>query len=187
MTEVEQLELFVLRADELRTSKHLQSGYAPFLMAERVGGERAQTAIEEPDDTKFRAFLTTYRKFISKNELIYLGTACDLCKKRVTDQVGKKKLADAFSVWYDLDKNTTLKLIKKGIPVDASEAQKLWINGHYFHDDPAKIKRIQQLEADFGDAFRHHFLVHVHETTRLILTIASNISYAFSIGAIDVS
>jgi len=184
VTAVEVLRLFIERAEELRTSTFIQSGFVPHLHAGRSGTVPAETTISEPDEDDFRSFLLTYRQFISNDEPIYIYKAFKLCHTHITDPKGRMLLANARKEWRTLEEGDMLRLVEKGKEISPTETQDLWINGYYFHNDQDKRKRLNALSDGFQKAFRYQFLAYVYEATRIILYVADQLTYAFKVGAV---
>ena len=184
MTAVDALRLFIERAEELRDSAFIRSGFVPRLRARRDGAAPASTVIEEPDEDDLRSFLLTYRQFISNDEPIYVYKIFKLCRTHITDSKGRAVFADARKEWKAIETGGVLRLVKNGQVIHPTETQDLWINGYYFHNDEEKRKRLNELSNGFQEPFRHHFLAHIYEATRIILFVADQLAYALRIGAV---
>ena len=188
MTAVEVLRLFIERAEELRKSTFIQSGFVSHLHAERSGTAPASTTISEPDEDDLRSFLLTYRQFISNDDPIYIHKVFNLCYTHITDSKGKALLVNARKGWKALETGGVLRLVEKGKGVPPTEIQDLWINGYYFHpNDQTKRKRLNDLSSGFQEAFRYNFLAYVDEATRIIIYVADQLTYAFKVGTVKMT
>jgi len=184
MAAVDTFKLFIERSEELRDSAFIQSGFVPELHARRDGAAPASTVIAEPDEDDLRSFLLTYRQFISNDEPIYIYKIFNLCWTHITDSKSKEVFADARKGWKAAEKGGVLQLVENDRVIHPTETQDLWINGYYFHNDEQKRKRLHDLSNGFQEAFRHHFLEHIYEATRIILFVADQLEYAIRIGAV---
>jgi gamma-glutamylcyclotransferase (GGCT)/AIG2-like uncharacterized protein YtfP len=184
MEAVDAFRLFIERAEELRDSAFIQSGFVPALHARRDGTAPAVIDISEPDEDDLRSFLLTYRQFISNDEPIFVYMILKLCWTHIIDPNGKTAFANARKAWKALETGGVLQIVRNGCSVYPQETQDLWINGYYFHNDEQKRNRLDELSSGFQETIRHHFLEHVYEATKIILFVANQLENAFRVGAV---
>ena len=184
MTGIDQLLLFIKRAEELCATHLMQTGLKPDMSISHSQKDGTTYQLNEPDEDDLRSFLLTYRQFISPNEPVFINKIYNLCQTHVTNPDGRAFLAKARKHWNDLQKNNNLRLVYMGEALAPSEIQDLWINGYYFHNDTAKKARLEKLSNGFQIIFRHQFLAFVTEAARHILYVAGQLKYAFESGEI---
>lgn len=179
------LELFLERVDELAHTNLATSGGLSIehhIRYDQTSG--LTTELREPDENDLRAYLLTFRQFISEGEPVFIGRIYNLCARLFTDDELKRKVADARKHWALAQKYSGMKLVVNGHEYSAAEVCGWFINGQYFHSDPdyrAKIKEMERFPLD-REIFRFHFLNFVVEASRHALYLSGIIRYAMREG-----
>ena len=122
----------------------------------------------EPNEELLRSYLLTFRKFVSKDEPVYISYIHGLCRKHFTSDELHRSINQCQDGWKRTLENNGVKLVINSKEISPEHLGDLWINGHYFHDDPEKLQELNRyLSASFIFA-RHEFLAYVLEATRVI-------------------
>jgi len=150
LTVREQLELFVDRSRQLWESRVRREGLKVSLnMKWAVADELLRTSLDEPDTEDFRSYLLTFRQFISDGEPLYLHKIYNLCQQHIANDRCREYLAEARGVWQQISRqsDTGMTLTLDSVELSPADVADLWINGHYFHNDPEKLRTLKALES----------------------------------------
>ena len=189
LTVSEQLELFVDRARQLWESRVRREGLKVSLhMKWAAADELLRTALNEPDTEDFRSYLLTFRQFISEGEPLYLHKVYNLCHQHIADDRCREYLAEARGVWQQISKRSDMgmTLTLDSVELSPAEVTDLWINGHYFHNDPEKLRTLKGMESYLYYASRTIFLDYVIETSKIIFHAGRTIHVALKRGWVRV-
>ncbi len=122
----------------------------------------------EPNEDLLRSFLLDFRKFISKEEPVYIGYIHGLCHKCFTSDELKDSIRRCQEGWMQTLQNNGVKLVVNGKEITPELLGDLWINGHYFHHDPEKVDELKRYLSTSFIFARHEFIAYVLEATRVI-------------------
>lgn len=189
LTVREQLELFVERAGQLWDTRVRREGLKVSVrMKWTAEDELLRTTMDEPDAEDFRSYLLTFRQFISEGEPLYLHKIYNLCHRHITDDKCREYLAEARKEWQQICKtsDTGMTLTLNSVVLSPADVADLWINGHYFHNDPEKIRTLKGLESYLYYSSRTIFLDYVIETSKVIFHAGQNIHVALKRGWVKV-
>jgi hypothetical protein len=149
--------------------------------------ELLRTALDEPDTEDFRSYLLTFRQFISEGEPLHLHKIYNLCHQHIANDKCREYLAEARGIWQQISKrsDTGMTLTINSVELSPAEVADLWINGHYFHNDPEKLRALKGMESYLYNASRTIFLDYVIETSKIIFHAGRNIHVALKRGWIS--
>jgi hypothetical protein len=122
----------------------------------------------EPNEEALRSYLLSFRRFISPGEPLFIGQIHNLCLRHFTSDKLRSCITECRQTWKEHVLRNGIKLIINGHSLLPEYVADLWINGHYFHDDPqkgAELQRFVPLERIF---VRRAFIDFVIEATRVI-------------------
>lgn len=125
-----------------------------------------------------------FRKFISQSEPVFIGYIHGLCERHFTSEELKNQIRDCRKGWKRTIVQAGIKLEVNGKKIKSERIADLWINGHYFHDDPEKSKELTQYAPPTIFMVRHEFINFVIEATRVILSTGYTIKVALRDGSI---
>lgn len=178
MDDREKLELFVKRVRELQTLRMVREGmgYQYSLNIDSVKG--ATLRMEMPDEEDLRSFLLTFRQFISPDEAVFVNHINNICFKRLqpNNQL-REQLVKARGEWHRaLEGNGVLTFNEqKYSPHDVA---KLWLNGHYFHNDDDKYATLRTLMKHGLGFVKAHFMQFIIDATDVIMHMGNVVEYA---------
>jgi hypothetical protein len=149
--------------------------------------ELLRTSLDEPDAEDFRSYLLTFRQFISEGEPLYLHKIYNLCHRHIADDRCREYLAEARGMWQQISRQgrTGMTLTIDSVELSPADVADLWINGHYFHNDPEKIRTLKGLESYMYYSSRTIFLDYVIETSKVIFHAGRNIHVALERGWVN--
>lgn len=185
LTPRENLELFVVRVEELfRMRIILNQGLSSSWSFSIGMGRPAVFSAASPDEEDLRSYLLAFRKFISKDEPLFLGYVHNLCQKSFTSDELKSNIRKCQQDWRVHCVQGGIKLTINGSEIQPEYVADLWINGHYFHDDIDKAAELRNYVPDHLFLVRQHFLDFVVEATRVIGGTGYAIKMALRDGAL---
>lgn len=188
LTVREQLELFVERAQQLWDSRVRREGLKVSVrMKWAAADELLRTTMEEPDAEDFRSYLLTFRQFISEGEPLYLHKIYNLCHQHITDARCREYLAEARKEWQQIctTSDTGMTLTLNSVVMSPADVADLWINGHYFHNDPEKLRTLKGLGSYLYHSSRTIFIDYVIESSKVIFHAGRNIYVALERGWVN--
>lgn len=182
---LEQLELFGRRAVELHSTRFIQSGTLENLSfkfsGEQIGEQfKVQFSMnKEIDEEDLRSFLLTFRQFISDNEPIYIHKIFNLCHQFLNDDHLKGELVKARADWNKIMQG------QDGLSFTVDEKEltpeyvlRVWINGHYFHNDSEYAEDIRRFNASPIPLDRMRFLMALGDLANIIFYTGNTVNYA---------
>jgi len=182
MTPTEQLNLFQAKAEELRDSKLLRKGFDLNVTINWNKMQGINFMARQPDETELRAFLLTFRQFISKKEPIFIYRIYNLCQKSLVNDKFKEHLIKSRSIWEHAQKSCGINFIYNGQKISPEYAVNLWVNGYYFHSDEEKLKTLHYMLPPGRMLSRFQFLSFIQDATRQILYLDNIIKISFKEG-----
>ena len=179
----EQLEFFVARADALADEPLMRDGSlnTSFTLKWNMGSGMALSS-KEPNEAVLRSALLLVRQFVSEKEPIFLNRIYNICETNLRSDELKNNLRQARKSWKASQHQSWLKMTHDGNEVTPTYIADLWINGHYFHSDQAKVDALRRLVGEAALFSRHVFLGYISETVGQILYLRNVIRYALSEG-----
>ena len=185
MSPLDTLELFVARADELSRMRIIRTQGLGSEWSVSTGVNRPTTFRSvQPDEEDLRSYLLTFRRFVSQSDPIHIEYVHGLCRKHFTSDGLLAHVNDCQRGWKESVLQSGIKLIVNGREVKPAHIADLWINGHYFHDDPTKAAELRRYIPDTILFVRQEFLNFVVEATRVIGGTGYTIKMALRDGAV---
>jgi hypothetical protein len=183
----EHFELFVKRAGDLWDEPARKKGFnVSFNMNWCADTQQLTTTLQEPESTELRSFLMTFRKFISQDSPIHQFYIYNLCRQHIADDAYRQQLMDERAAWQRLKKQAEsefqMRLTVDNCELNIEQITKIWINGHYFHDDVEGMRFLESLPPYQFQAARVIFLDYVIESTKIIFATAHIIHAALQQG-----
>jgi hypothetical protein len=122
----------------------------------------------QPNEDLLRSYLVSFRKFVSKDEPVFVGYVHGLCHRYFTSDELKARIRDCQDGWKRTLAQAGFRMEFYGKHFTSEHIADLWINGHYFHDDPEKAKELSRYAPPATLMVRHEFLNFVVEATRVV-------------------
>ena len=143
MLDREQLDLFLTRLDELRSTRLIRTG--ALSDAFHVGATRGQPAvfsISVPDEDDFRSFLLCFRHLVAKKEPATLDQVANTLLRRLDADRLREFILRSRETWRRERKHGAMRLIMDGSDYGPERVLDLYLNGRYFHSDDAKASQL---------------------------------------------
>lgn len=181
----EGFELFVQRTDELSRIRIIRNQGLSSEWSISIGhNEPAVFRSVQPDEEDLRSYLMAFRKFVSEREPLFIGYIHGLCHKHFTSDELKGRIRDCQNGWKETLSHGGIKLRFDGSEMQPAHIADLWINGHYFHDDPEKADELRRY-VPFGNLMlKQEFIQFVVEATRVVGGTGYTIKMALRDGAV---
>lgn len=180
----ETFELFIERTDELSRMRIIRNQGLSNEWSVSMGQNQPTVFRSvQPDEEDFRSYLMAFRKFVSKEEPVFIGYIHGLCYKHFTSDELKGHIQNCQRGWRENVKRGGIKLNFHGRDIEPEDIADLWINGHYFHDDPEKAQELKRYMPYGTLVMRQELLQVVIEVTRVIGGSGYTIKMALPDGA----
>ena len=188
LTTEERLRLFGERVKEMRELPYVKQG-TPCKF--HVGADSSAGTIEyekqQPEEENLRSFLLLFRHFISKSEPVFIRRVFNDCYRCLTDEFLKTQLAKARDDWDRRMDSGPFTMSVRGEEFSPEYALDLWINGHYFHNDPDKAEALAELGMDSLDLAYLQLTTSLPGLTLIVAYIGMLVDDAFERGLFDFS
>lgn len=177
MNPVEQLRYFCYEADKLRQEPLVRKGWdnSFTLNFDRTRG--LSMALRQPEELEFRSLLLALRRFVAAGEPVFLDRIYNLCERHITSDHLRDLFRDARQKWKQAQRSSGMKLIHNGRELTPPYVADLWINGHYFHSDPEKLRELRLISTFGLDRFA--FVGFVGDTLQQTMYLDNVIRHAF--------
>jgi hypothetical protein len=184
MQGIEQLQLFLMRADELLNSRLVKNGLnTGFTMSfDQISGIRFSS--QEPDEEDLRSFLLTFRQFVSDEEPVYLYRIYNLCHMKILSDELKNHLIEGRKEWKRSLTHGGFKLVWNESEFQPEKVLDLWINGVYFHNDSQKREFLDKIAPHQKMLLRQVFLNAITDGVRQVMFVSYIIKAAMKDGLI---
>ena len=181
------LELFATRVEELgRTTLIQKHGLTSSWSLSYNKDQPVTCRSIEPDRDLLASYLMQFRKFISDGEPSFIGFIFALCNKHLTNDEFKGAIRHFQLGWRKAVEENGVKLMFDGKQVTPEYLGDLWINGHYFHDDPDKLSELERYVSRSYLFARHEFIAYVVTATNIIGHTGKIIRMALRDGALNI-
>jgi hypothetical protein len=182
VTPIEELQLFCYQAEQVRQLKLVRKRWSTSLTlrASRAGG--ATFSLTEPDEEELRSLLLALRRFVADSEPTFLNHVYNLCEQHITSDLLREDLRGARQAWKQAQKSLGIAWTHNGREVAPAHVADLWINGHYFHSDPDKLRELRALVP--AGLTRYTFLTFIGETVLQVYYLENVIRHALRDGCV---
>jgi hypothetical protein len=182
----EHLELFVTRVDELSQTTLIRTNglVNEWSLSFDINRPSVFRSLQ-PNEDLLRSYLLVFRRFISKNEPIFIGYIHGLCRKHFTSDELMSHIEACQRGWKQTLAQAGIRMNLDGRETSSEHIADLWINGHYFHEDPAKAEELKQYVPPAIFMVRQEFLNFVIESTRVIGGTGHTIKVALRDGCVS--
>lgn len=180
----ERLNLFVDRVNELRALRLVRAGM-PSQYTVTIDGlsQKATYQATEPDEEDLRSFLLLFRQFISSREPVFIHRIIGDCVRFLNDDRRKEQVKIAQEHWKSIFREMDdIQIVVNDKDLSPEYVLDLWINGHYFHNDPDKAQEIRRLVQDPIPVARMQFISVLPSLTNAILYVAEVVTYGLEEG-----
>lgn len=179
---IEELSNFCHQADQLRNEPLVRAGWdnSFSLRFDRTAGLR--TVVRQPNETALRSLLLALRRFVAQGEPVHLDRLYNVCETAITSDRLRAFLRDARDAWKRAQRANGLKLVVNGKEISPCDVADMWINGHYFHSDPAKRARLAEVSVTPLNRFQ--FISFVGDALQQTLYMDSIVRHALRDGLV---
>ncbi len=184
--DIDAIGIFLQRVEELQRTRFVeragQVGYT--LNFSKMAGISFQS--REPDEEDLRSFLLTFRRFVADGDPLNIGHIHNICERRLRSDDLRRHLREARAHWRRDAETGGMSLVFNGRQISPEYVADLFINGHYFHDEPAKRAKLASLREPLEYlVVRHHFLNFVLDGTRQVFYVANVLTVAIREGQLE--
>jgi hypothetical protein len=183
VTPIEQLQLFCHHAEQVRQLKLVRKRWGTSLT---LRGSRASGVMtishSQPDEEELRSLLLALRKFVADKEPTFLNRVYNLCEQHITSDFLKADLRKARHDWKQAQKTLGIAWTHNGREITPAHVADLWINSHYFHSDPEKLRELQSLVPEGLN--RYVFITFIGETVLHVFYVENVIRHALADGCV---
>lgn len=181
---IARLERFCEVAQELRESRMLHKNFTVGLTVKCSPGQKEAIYVSKgPDRTDLKAFLVTFRKFLSDKEPIHLSTIYNLCDRLIENETYNDNLRQSKLIVNGTLKSTGINVYYHGKPITPKHIWTLLINVD-FHEDYEKIIEFKALNHDIKLIYQMIFVDMIIRVTQQIFRVDKIIRAALQEGSV---
>jgi hypothetical protein len=130
--------------------------------------QRLGMQVGQPDEDDLKAFLVTFRSFVSNDEPVHVNGVYNVLWREMQGDRAREELAKARSMWKAACQSGALALNVDGKQVKPEDILDFWVNGIYFHSDKRKRAALETLGPLGVPLARYKFLDHLVIGTRYV-------------------
>jgi hypothetical protein len=138
MTAVDQLRLFVHRADELRQTRLVRTSGLNCDFSFHFDQKSFAYTFPLIDEDDLRSFLLTFRQFVMPGEPVFIRRVHNIACQHITSDELRAAMRGAGKAWSGTLRSCGFALNIHGRAITPEHVLDLYINGHYFHTDEQK-------------------------------------------------
>lgn len=128
---------------------------------------------EEPDEEDLRSFMLIFRQFVSEGEPVHLRRVLNDCDRYLASEQLKEELRQARAAWDQVFRRPgNPRISVNGKDLTTEYVLDLWINGHYFHNDQAKARALNAIDAGVFPVSRMLMIRALPQLTAVVLFVA---------------
>jgi hypothetical protein len=189
ITNREQLELFVRRAEELLDLRLARNeGLQAFFNINWAATGAQTMTISAPDEDDLRSYLLLFRQFVMNKEPIFINKIYHICFQAVTSDQVRDNLKDAREEWKRNLQGSGLRVTIDEKQMTPERVVDLMINGSYFHSSDLDLQReLAALDPQRRMLVRWVFLNYVIDASRQVLYLARVVKGCLRKGLFDFS
>ena len=191
MSNHDSLEIFLECVKSLQKRRLVANGLTQFQFHIEFDkdSQRLVCELQEADQEDFRSFLLTFRKFILNDEPVNVDSVLNICRRfvRAEERELKEVLDEIKVVWGYAYRRGFVQMQRGSLNLTPQYVLDLWVNGHYFHSDPDKGQKLNELMADDLPSIKIQLLWSLPILTRIILRLGAVISRALEEKLFDFS
>jgi hypothetical protein len=142
----ESLRRFVYLADQLQTRRIIRDDELKASL--QIKGELNRPIRmnhHEPDEENLRSYLVDFRKFTMQREPVFMNRVFGIAYRHITSDEFVHHLTEARQQWKLSMTRGDIAFLVNGRTLAPEDVLDCWINGYYFHDDPAKARKLEAL------------------------------------------
>jgi hypothetical protein len=136
-------------------------------------GEPWRFESTEPNDEPLKALLMDLRPLVVLGESVNLRAICDIGERRVRTDDHRRALREGREAWRTAQRKGMLALRINERDLSPEYVMRLWINGWYFHSEPALEAELRGLAPEGQILSKHVFLDHVYRAVECVIWTAS--------------
>jgi hypothetical protein len=141
-TDNERIALLDVLVERIVAEPALQE---PFSIELKFKDDQLTQNVTEPSRLGIRSLLMEVRKLDAPSEDAYLPDLIDIVAVRTTDPEWKKGLADARANYDQMQIRGRIQIDDGQGAISPRVAFELWAYGEHLHDDPEKVRRLEQM------------------------------------------
>jgi hypothetical protein len=143
---VETLRRFVYVTDRLQTRQIIKDeDLRSSLTLSSEVSQPLRVTHHEPNEEHLRSYLLDFRKFVSESEPIFIYKVFNIAHQHITGEEIAASLINARRSWRDSMSSGDISFVENDSSLEPEHLIDLWINGYYFHEDPAKRAKLEWL------------------------------------------
>lgn len=180
----ETLRRFVDRAEQLQTRRIIRDDELKTSL--QIKGELHRPVTmnhHEPDEENLRSYLVDFRKFTMSGESVFMNWVFGVAYRHITSDEFVHHLTEARQKWKLSMTRGDIAFLVNGETLAPEDVLDCWINGYYFHDDPAKARRLQALSK--VPLTRFLFISALVKATQILLYAANVIKISLREGLVS--
>jgi hypothetical protein len=168
----QRLELFSSRATMLEQSALVREHVGASMTMSWRQGEPWTWSSTEPAPEILESALVRLRPFLTSGNQVFLFGIYNICQRRLRHDGMRTFLGETRDAWSRSQRQGFFGLKVDERDILPERVADLWLNGFYFHDDPAKRAELES----FGGATmlsRHLFLDYIYRAIEATVATAS--------------
>jgi hypothetical protein len=173
MTDKERIKKFISVVEKLKSSTFLKNAKTLRYELNFSVGQPITQKVSGFDEDQFRSMLMDLRKLTLPQDKIELVQICDLIIQNTTRPDIISNITACKDIYRQLMDDPMAKMIINGQAVKSAEIIKLWLYGHYSHEDENKATELKSLGLA-TELHKYNFVAVITQLLKLSIIIANN-------------
>jgi len=171
--DLEAIRMFLERVQRVEGNSIVRQQVGSQLQVSWRQGEPLRFQSTEPNEESLGALLLVLRPLVVLGESINLGAIFDIGERRLRTDDHRRALREGREAWRIAQRKGMLALRINERDLSPEYVMRLWINGYYFHAEPALEAELRGMAGPGRTLSKHVFLDYIYRALECVIWTAS--------------